>query len=305
MTEVWERFVHNGIACYKPGPDLTVDEQLFLTKAHCRFTQYMPNKPDKFGIKFLLAADVETKYMVNGFPYLGKDDSRPATQRLGENVLLKLVEPYMGKGRNITTDNFFTSLPLANKLLSKNTSLGRAELFSTKVLKSERAMLTIQCKPRRNVILSTQHQHQHVAIATDAKKKPETVTYYNATKVGVDVLDQMAQQYSVKGGTCTAWPVAVFYNILDLAAINGCALYRSCTKDNIPRRDFMLQLAQELRTEFMASKQALRLDVPIPIAQPEERSDVHGENAVQTEQKIHQVSEIPESSMWKVYMVWF
>ncbi|KAJ8399401.1 hypothetical protein AAFF_G00411130 [Aldrovandia affinis] len=175
MTEVCERFVHNSIACYKPGPDITMDEQLFPAKAQCCFTQYMPNKSDKFGNKFWLAPDVKT--MVNGFPYLGKDDSRPTTQRLGENMVLKLVESYMGKGRNITTDHFFTSLPLANKLLYKNNSLvgtvnrnkrelppsvqGRAELFSTKVLKNERATLAVyQCKPRRNVsILSTQHQH--------------------------------------------------------------------------------------------------------------------------------------------------
>ena len=71
----------------------------------------MPNKPDKFGIKFWLAADLDSKYMLNGFPYLGKDESRPATQSLGENVVLKLVEPFVGKGRNITTDNFFHLRP--------------------------------------------------------------------------------------------------------------------------------------------------------------------------------------------------
>lgn len=79
------------------------------------------------------------------------------------------------------------------------TEQGRAELFSTKLLKNAKTVLSVyQCKPKRNVvILST--QHQHVAISTDAKKKPETVTYYNHTKVWVDVLDQMARQYSVKG----------------------------------------------------------------------------------------------------------
>ncbi|KAL1251031.1 hypothetical protein QQF64_018827 [Cirrhinus molitorella] len=257
---------------------LSTDKFALMAEARCRFTQYMPNKPDKFGIKFWLAADVETKYVLNSFPYLGKDDSRPATQSLGESVVLKLVEPFVGKGRNITTDNFFTSIPLANKLLHKNTSMvgtinknkrelppsvqGRGELFSTKVLKSDKITLTVyQCKPRRNVtILST--QHQHVAISIDNKRKPETVTYYNRTKVGVDVLDQMARQYSVKGGT-RRWPVAVFYNLLDLAAINACVLYRSCIENSILRRDFMLQLAQELRAEWMASKVAPYVDVPL------------------------------------------
>lgn len=71
----------------------------------------MPNKPNKFGIKFWGAADVDTKYMLNGYPYLGKDPSHPATQSLRESVVLKLTEAFLGKGRNVTTDNFFTSLP--------------------------------------------------------------------------------------------------------------------------------------------------------------------------------------------------
>ena len=44
VSEVWNSFIKNAIACYKPGPDITVDEQLFPTKSRCRFTQYMKNK---------------------------------------------------------------------------------------------------------------------------------------------------------------------------------------------------------------------------------------------------------------------
>eukprot|EP00064_Thunnus_orientalis_P012093 superscaffoldBa00001814_g12127 len=72
---------------------------------------------------FKEAADVETKYLLNGFPYLSNDETRPGHQTLGESVVMKLVEPYVGKGRNVTTDNFFTSLTLAKNLLKKNTSL--------------------------------------------------------------------------------------------------------------------------------------------------------------------------------------
>ena len=42
--------------------------------------------------------------------------------------------------------------------------------------------------------------------------------------VGVNVLDQMARLYSVKGGT-RCWPVAVFYSMLDLVAINAHVLH--------------------------------------------------------------------------------
>lgn len=60
FSAVWDKFIENSQKCYKPGAYITVDEQLFATKARCRFTQNMPNKPHKFGIKFWLASDVQT-----------------------------------------------------------------------------------------------------------------------------------------------------------------------------------------------------------------------------------------------------
>lgn len=271
VSATWNKFIQNSIACYKPGADITIDEQLFPTKARCRFLQYMGNKPDKFGIKFWLAADVRSKYMLNGAPFLGKEEARSRGQLVGESVVLKLAEPFLGKGRNITTDNFFTSLKLATALQAKKTSLvgtmgkskrelppsakEQAELYNTKVLKCADATLTIyQGKPRKNVcILSS--VHTSVGITDGPKAKPESVTYYNNTKYGVDVLDQMARAYSVKGGT-RRWPVAVFYNILDLAGINAHILFKECTSSKIARRKFLLRLAEELRAEFMEGKRA-------------------------------------------------
>ena len=119
ISEIWDMFIENSILCYKPGPFITVDEQLFPTKARCRFTQYMPNKPDKFGIKFWIAADADTKYIVNGFPYLGKDEMRPENVSLPEYVVLRLIKPFENKGRNVTTDNFFTTLKLTKVLKEK------------------------------------------------------------------------------------------------------------------------------------------------------------------------------------------
>ena len=52
-----------------------------------------------------MAADVDTKYMLHSIPYLGKDDSRPAGVKLGEHVVLQLIEPYRRTGRNVTTGN--------------------------------------------------------------------------------------------------------------------------------------------------------------------------------------------------------
>ena len=65
----------------------------------------------------------------------------------------------------------------------------------------EQIPLTVyQGKPRKNVcILST--VHTGVGTFSGAKAKPESVMYYNNTKYGEDVPDQMARAYSVKGCT--------------------------------------------------------------------------------------------------------
>ena len=122
ISEVWEEFVENCKRCYIPGENLCIDEQLFPTKARCRFTQFMANKPDKFGIKFWLLTDADSKYLINCFPYLGKDESRPEKVSLGHHVVSKLLQRLHGKGYNVTMDNFFMSLQLCNDLMKKSIS---------------------------------------------------------------------------------------------------------------------------------------------------------------------------------------
>lgn len=273
-SEVWNTFTENCILCYKPGPNITVDEQLFPSKARCRFTQYMSNKPDKFGLKFWMLADVNSKYVLNAFPYLGKDEQRPQDQNLGEYVVLRLAEPFLGAGRNITTDNFFTSLALARKLKAKKTSLvgtlnrirkeiprsvkhTKDALHSSRLFKSGDTTLTsYQGKVHKNVLLLST-LHSSVEVASDGKKLPETVHFYNSTKYGVDVVDQMARKYTVKSAS-RRWPIHVLFNILDLAAINAWILYKEVTGERIKRRDFILRLCEELRENYAGRAPAVQ-----------------------------------------------
>lgn len=75
------------VSSYKPGVNISVEEQWFPAKAKCTFTQYIPYKQDTWGMKFRLAADVDSKYVLNVFPYLGKGESqRP------EIVVMRLVD---------------------------------------------------------------------------------------------------------------------------------------------------------------------------------------------------------------------
>ncbi|KAL2723915.1 piggyBac transposable element-derived protein 4-like [Vespula squamosa] len=84
---------------------------------------YIPSKLDKFGIKFWLASDSNNKYIINGFPYLEKEETRSSSIPLGEFVVFKLVEPFTRCWRHVTMDNCFTSASLTTKLLAKRTAL--------------------------------------------------------------------------------------------------------------------------------------------------------------------------------------
>ena len=55
----------------------------------------------------------------------------------------------------------------------------------------------------------------------------------------------MVRYHSAKSGT-RRWPMAVFFNCLDLAALNAWVLYREVTGSNISRRNFLLKLVTSL-----------------------------------------------------------
>ena len=86
-------------------------------KSHCSFVTFMPNKPDKYGVKFWVLADVETKYISNIDVYLGaQEKEQRGSVPLVEFIVVNLSKNVKGKSYNITCDYFFTSLPIAEKL---------------------------------------------------------------------------------------------------------------------------------------------------------------------------------------------
>ncbi|KFM77548.1 hypothetical protein X975_04739, partial [Stegodyphus mimosarum] len=77
------------LMCYKPEESITADQPLYPSV--CRCLESTPNKPDKFGIKFWLAVDVSSKYIINTFPYLGKDDSKSNDLSVRKNATFRLI----------------------------------------------------------------------------------------------------------------------------------------------------------------------------------------------------------------------
>lgn len=264
IRDLWECFIRNSQAARNPSEVMTVDEQLFPMKARCPFTQFMPNKPDKFGVKFWLLCDAVCRYTYNGLPYLGRDATidRNGLQ-LGEHVTMQLLAPYFNGGYNVTTDNFFTSHRLSSKLLEKKLTLvgtmrkSRREIppalqhqkarqvnsvIAVKHEASKSILLSYKAKKDKTVIMLSSFHKSAVSVEG---QKPEIVAFYNATKCGVDAVDQMARCYSTKSAS-RRWPLQIFFNIIDLAAINSFTLFSDIQAVTISRRNYLITLAKEL-----------------------------------------------------------
>ncbi|KAL8572469.1 hypothetical protein ACOMHN_005615 [Nucella lapillus] len=237
FRDVWEAFMKNLQKHYIPGPLLTIDEQLVPFRGQCSFLQYLPSKPDRYGIKVFWVADAEANYPLYGIPYLGRPAGQDRQINLGRNTVLQLAEPFFKSGRNVTCDNYFTDLILAESLLQNGLTMVGTVRANKRFLpisfKDQRklclydsdfaynkavTLLNYQSKRRKSVVaLSTMHT-TGIVNDTTAKKKPEIILFYNSTKGAVDTLDKMAHAYTVKRKT-NRWPMVMFSNIMDLATI--------------------------------------------------------------------------------------
>lgn len=213
---------------YTPGKQLSADEFLMLYKGRLKMKQYIKNKRARFGVKcFSLNAR-------NGFTYdieVYQGQETPVGDwasnvdnadclSMSEKIVVELLNRnnFLNEGRQITVDNWFCSVRLANFLANNQTGvLGTIRTnrgvpnelvnFKMKPVDSEFArngcILITKFVDKRDVyVLSTFHT---VAFVEKTKTirggqdvtyyKPKIIEDYNCTMDGTDKVDAM--QHSV------------------------------------------------------------------------------------------------------------
>ena len=99
--------------------DMVIDETMIAFRGRLQFKQYLPGKAHKYGIKIFKLCD-KSGYTFNMTIYKGKSDR---TFSLPTEIVMNLSQPYLNAGRTLVTDNFYTSVELAKKLLQSRTHL--------------------------------------------------------------------------------------------------------------------------------------------------------------------------------------
>lgn len=274
---ILDSFQSNCINCYSPSEFTTIDEMLHRFRGRCSFVQYIPNKPAKYGLKMFALCDSKTFYCSNFEVYCGKQPDGPyQVSNSALDIVKRLVKPIEMSNRNVTTDNWYTSMPLADYLLStKLTLIGTMKKNKaaippaflpnkTKVVGSamygfqdDKTLVSYVTKKNKGVVLlSTMHHHK---VTDEDTGKPEIIIDYNQTKGGVDTCDKMCASYSVSRVT-RRWPMALFFVFLNIASINARVILLFNNNDKTPcrRKVFQKTLALNLMKEHLEMRASIR-----------------------------------------------
>ncbi|XP_018566451.1 piggyBac transposable element-derived protein 4-like [Anoplophora glabripennis] len=110
---------------------------------------------------------------------------------------------------------------------------------------------TIPKKNKAVIFLSTAHDTSDI---DDITSKTIINLDYNATKGGVDTVDQMCASYSTSRIT-RRWPLALFFRHLDIAGINANIIFKFNNVENRDRRrQFLKNLALDLMKEHLKER---------------------------------------------------
>ncbi|CAH1986691.1 unnamed protein product [Acanthoscelides obtectus] len=276
FRNVFDTFVHKCTSSYFPHQYFTIDKMLEAFRGRCRFRQFIKSKPAKYGLKIFVLVDSRTFYIHNMEMYCGKQPSGPyQVPNDAASIVKRLIKPINKSGRNITADNYFSSVPLANELyinhhltyvgtLRKNKRDIPPELLQVKNRPVHSTMCAFgKCtltsyipKKHKNMLMISTFHDSDTIDPESRVQKAEVIMFYNSTKGGVDVADRMKAEYSVTRFS-NRWPFTLFCSLQNIASINSQIIYRNNTENVISRRFFILSLAKSLIKPHMVRRSSL------------------------------------------------
>ena len=260
---------------YQPGQCMSVDEMMIGTRCRISFLQYLPKKPTKFGIKVFVNSEAKTGYVLTFQVYTGKlSDTESSSKGVAHRVVMDLVDPYLGKGHWLFTENYYSSPALFLDLLEHNTYATGTVRPNRKnypeILKSESKMdvgsyhfatsgdlVAVRWHDRRDVYMVSTAHNTSVEVAMKRPKGsrdkqpllcPSCVSDYNMYMGGVDLADQYISYYSLTQRRTLKWWKKVFWRMIDISILNSWIIFRT----NFPESEihshrlFRIELVHEL-----------------------------------------------------------
>lgn len=279
----------------RPGKNFAVDEALILWKGRLSFRQFIKTKRSRFGIKaFMLCPSDKTwnGYSWNFVIYYGKDSFTPdeplaSALSLSERIVVYIMKDLIDEGRQVFTDNWYTSLRLAEYLLTRKTLItgvvraGRGppkELVDQPLSKRQSCFarkgntLIVKYQDRSQVtVLTTKYEANMVEKCrvyfgnkVDFYNKPLHIDKYNTRMGSVDFADQMLEPYETNRKSL-AWFKKIGIHFMFRMLLNS---YITCKAVGNYKHDFMQFILHTSRDLFRQFNNGARQLFDAPANQP-------------------------------------
>ncbi|XP_068189829.1 piggyBac transposable element-derived protein 4 [Antennarius striatus] len=283
-----------------PRRELAVDERMVATKAKTGMTQYMKDKPMKWGVKLFVLADSSNGYTINFNIYIGKKYTE-TVHGLAYDAVMDLIQPsYLGTGYHVYMDNFYTSPQLFLKLTEmefgacgtyrdnrKGCPTQRANALAKKSERGEirwireGSLVFVKWMDTREVSVCSNIQPavSGEVVRRRVKDKdgswsvkdipcPSPVIAYNKYMGVVDRSDQLLQYYSTHHKTAR-WYRTVFLHMLDIATTNAYLLHCDISKSHqlkpLTHKNFQAELVAQLCQVDLSGRPARRSTNHVPV----------------------------------------
>ena len=279
-----DRLRENFKNVFAPGDKVAVDEAMVAWRGPLAFRVFNPDKPDKFGIKIFELCDSTTAYCCNLELYTGKQETsdRGATF----DIVNRLISPYLGCGRILYVDNFYTSPDLftflrENRTLAcgtmrMNQKNGPPKPMVPKLKKGDTRVILltngelnlIKFMDRKEVrLLTTAHDASKVQTGkvNPVTKEPivkfHAVHEYNQYMGAVDRSDQMVSYNAFKRRTLKWWKKA-FFHLFMLGVLNAYIVQKATAAKKLSHRIFRRELAKQLVQQLIPQAPCPPLRLP-------------------------------------------
>ena len=230
VRKIWEIFNSIFSKHVAPSEYLSIDDKLFSMRQQSTFRQYNPNKLHRYGL--LLKSLNDEK-----FPYTYKAVLHPSKPNVGDgSYYLRFIIEYINSlvtemevdqsitDRTITTDCLSPRIESTNRLLGRgiakvghcrkreaeyhlNFLTSKAERFLVQfvILKRRRRTFAWHLAPskqsqneKKNGVVLSGSRSLHGKTIDDDKGKPWIINFYDFTKGGTDVVDQLNVSYTTR-----------------------------------------------------------------------------------------------------------
>ncbi|XP_050064607.1 piggyBac transposable element-derived protein 4-like [Aphis gossypii] len=247
-----------------PSENMCIDESVIPFVGRLSFRQFIKNKRHRYGIKVFKLC-INDGYTI-GFKIYAGQESVPGVG-VSTKIVMELAEDYLDKGRTMYTDNWYTSVTLANQLLNRSTNLVgtlrsnrkfnpvsvvKAKLKKGEIMssQSQNNIVVLKWKDKQDVLmLSTKHKNNTVVVNNKRGKqvvKPQMVIDYNKAKGSVDICDLRSSYHSPLRRSLKWYRKVMFEILLNTCLLNAMSLYTAVTSKKISVTQFRESIIHSL-----------------------------------------------------------